>query len=57
MTRKLSEFEKRLCLNCENRSKVITDRVFCIYPVECPKVKEAREKQNKAVITNVSKDM
>jgi len=57
MTRKLSEFEKRLCLNCENRSKEITDRVFCIYPGECPKVKEAREKQNKAVITNVNKDM
>ena len=39
MTRKLSEFEKQLCLNCENRDKNIIDRVFCIYPRECPKIK------------------
>ena len=47
MTRNLSEFQKRLCLKCENRSKEVTDRVFCIYPGECPKIKEIAEKNKR----------
>ena len=47
MTHNLSEFQKRLCLNCENRSKEVTDRVFCIYPGECPKIKEIAEKNKR----------
>lgn len=44
MEHKLSEFQKQFCLKCENRSKELTDIVFCIYPGECPKVKEYIEK-------------
>lgn len=32
MIRKLSEFEKRHCMKRADRSKEVTDRVFCIHP-------------------------
>lgn len=48
MTRELSEFEKRFCMNCGERNKEITNIVFCIHPGECPKVTEVRAKLNRS---------